>query len=60
MEKEKSMDPKVPSIAGQSTLFEGVIMVRGKSVGFVPVPGLDEDIVISTESLSFAIDGDIV
>lgn len=42
------------------SIFEGVIMVRGKGVGFVPLPGFDEDIVIPTESLSFAIDGDIV
>lgn len=47
MEKEKS-------------IHEGVIMVRGKSIGFVALPGFDEDIVIPTESLSFAIDGDIV
>jgi len=44
----------------ENATYEGVIMVRGKSVGFVPVPGLDEDVVIPTESLSFAIDGDIV
>jgi ribonuclease R len=42
------------------SIFEGVIMVRGKSVGFVALPGFDEDIVIPTEALSFAIDGDVV
>jgi len=47
MEKEKS-------------IYEGVIMVRGKGVGFVSVPDIEEDIVIATEALSFALDGDIV
>lgn len=44
----------------KSILFEGVIMVRGKGTGFVAVPGLEEDILISPESLSVALDGDIV
>lgn len=35
-------------------------MVRGKGTGFVAIPGHDEDIVIPPESLSFALDGDIV
>ena len=47
MEKEKS-------------IYEGVIMVRGKGVGFVSLPDHKEDIVIATESLSFALDGDVV
>ncbi|KKT79817.1 MAG: Ribonuclease R, partial [Parcubacteria group bacterium GW2011_GWF2_44_8] len=47
MEKEKS-------------IYEGVIMVRGKGVGFVSLPDHKEDIVIPTESLAFALDGDVV
>jgi ribonuclease R len=47
MEKEKS-------------IYEGVIMVRGKGVGFVNLADFEEDIVIATEALSFALDGDIV
>lgn len=42
------------------SIYEGVIMIRGKGTGFVSVPGYDEDIVIPTEALSFALDGDIV
>ncbi len=42
------------------TTHEGVIMVRGKGIGYVPVPNYDEDILIPTEALSFALDGDIV
>jgi ribonuclease R len=42
------------------TTYEGVLMIRGKGTGFVTVPGYDEDIVIATESLSCALDGDIV
>jgi len=42
------------------TIYEGIIMVRGRSVGFVNLPDFEEDIVIPTESLSFALDGDIV
>ncbi len=39
---------------------EGPIMVRGKGVGFVAHPDLEEDIVIEREALGFALDGDIV
>lgn len=42
------------------SIFEGIIMVRGKGVGFVAIPDQEEDIVIPTEALSFALDGDIV
>ncbi len=35
-------------------------MVRGKGTGFVRVDGFEEDILIATEALSFALDGDIV
>ncbi len=44
----------------KQSIHEGVIMIRGKGLGFVPVPGYDEDILIPTESLLTAIDGDIV
>ncbi len=47
-------------MAGEKSTFEGVIMIRGKGIGFVAVPGYEEDILIPTESLGFAIDGDIV
>ena len=39
---------------------EGIIMIRGKGTGFVSLPDHDEDIIIPPESLSFALDGDIV
>ena len=39
---------------------EGPIMVRGKGIGFVAHPDLEEDVVIERESLGFAMDGDIV
>lgn len=35
-------------------------MIRGKGTGFLRVEGNEEDVVIPTESLSFALDGDIV
>ena len=35
---------------------EGPIMVRGKGVGFVAHPDLEEDIVIEKENLGFALD----
>jgi ribonuclease R len=44
----------------EKSTYEGIIMVRGKGTGFVSVDGYDEDIVIAPESLSFALDGDIV
>lgn len=43
----------------QETL-QGVIMIRGKGTGFIAVTGHDEDILIPPESLSFALDGDVV
>lgn len=43
----------------QST-HEGVIMIRGKGTGFFAIPTEDEDVIIPTENLSFALDGDIV
>lgn len=44
----------------EKSIHEGVIMIRGKGTGFVAVPGQKEDVIIPTESLSFALDGDIV
>lgn len=35
-------------------------MIRGKGVGFVAHPDLEEDIVIERDALGFALDGDIV
>jgi len=40
--------------------YEGVIRVRGKGTGFVSVEDFLEDILITTENLNFALDGDIV
>jgi ribonuclease R len=43
--------------------YEGPLMVRGKGVGFFrrpEAPETEEDIVIATENLGFALDGDIV
>lgn len=44
----------------EKSTHEGPIMIRGKGTGFVAMPGLDEDVLIPPESLSFALDGDIV
>jgi len=43
-----------------TSAHEGVIMIRGKGIGFVAVPGEEEDILIATENLNCALDGDIV
>ena len=40
--------------------YEGPIMVRAKGTGFLNIPDIEEDILIAPESLSFALDGDIV
>ncbi len=40
--------------------LEGVIAVRGKGTGFVTVPGFEEDIIIESGNLGFALDGDLV
>jgi len=40
--------------------YEGPIMIRAKGTGFFVVEGLEEDVLIPPESLSFALDGDIV
>jgi ribonuclease R len=41
-------------------LLQGPIMVRGKGTGFFAVEDSEEDLIIAPESLSFALDGDIV
>jgi len=41
-------------------IYKGVIMIRGKGTGFIPLPGHTEDILISPESLGCALDGDVV
>jgi len=40
--------------------FEGVIAIRGRGIGFVPKPDMEEDILIDTSNLGFALDGDLV
>ncbi len=42
------------------TVYEGVLMVRGKGIGFVSIPDSEEDVVIEREALGFALDGDVV
>ncbi len=44
----------------KNAIYEGVIMVRGKGIGYLAIPGEDEDILIPNESLNTALDGDIV
>ena len=44
----------------ETQLYVGPLMVRGKSLGFFSIEGMEEDILIPTQSLSFALDGDIV
>ncbi len=45
---------------GKLQTYEGPIMIRAKGTGFFSVEGIEEDILIPPESLSFALDGDIV
>jgi len=40
--------------------YEGAIMIRGKGTGFFAAPNFEEDILITPENLSFALDRDIV
>jgi ribonuclease R len=40
--------------------IEGVLMVRGKGTGFVAIPDVEEDIIIESSGLGFALDGDTV
>lgn len=40
--------------------YEGVIRVRGKGTGFIGLEDFLEDILIVTENLNFALDGDVV
>jgi exoribonuclease R len=44
----------------ETTTHEGVIRVRGKGTGFVPLEDFLEDILILTDNLGFALDGDLV
>ena len=44
----------------KKSIYEGVIMIRGKGTGFVTVPDEPEDVLIPPESLNCALDGDIV
>lgn len=41
-------------------IHEGVIMIRGKGVGYVNLPHYEEDIVISANQTGTALDGDLV
>ena len=41
-------------------LLQGQIVIRGKNVGFFAVEDQKEDIIIATENLGYALDGDIV
>lgn len=41
-------------------IHEGVIMIRGKGVGYVNIPGFEEDVVIAPEDTKTALDGDFV
>lgn len=43
-----------------NNIHEGIILIRGKGIGFVAHPDFEEDIVIAKEDLGFALDGDIV
>lgn len=42
------------------TQIKGIIKIRGRKVGFVAIEGQEEDIVIPTEALGFALDSDVV
>jgi exoribonuclease R len=44
----------------QNTTHEGVIMIRGKGVGYLRLPDFEEDITIAPEDTNIALDGDIV
>lgn len=57
---DKSCSQCYTAHMSHSTRYEGALMIRGKGIGFVAIQGFDEDIVIPSESLSCALDGDIV
>ena len=42
------------------TVYEGVILIRGKGVGFVSHPDFNEDLIVENKDLGFALDGDVV
>jgi len=44
----------------ENKIFEGIIMIRGKGVGYIAVAGFDEDVVIAPEETGVALDSDIV
>lgn len=47
-------------MSNEKSIFEGPIMIRGKGIGFVSVPGEKEDILIPPESQNCSLDGDLV
>jgi ribonuclease R len=44
----------------ETKTYEGVIRVRGKGTGFIGLEDFLEDILIVTDNLNFALDGDVV
>ena len=44
----------------ENKTYEGIIRVRGKGTGFVGLEDFLEDILIVTDNLNFALDGDVV
>jgi len=42
------------------SIYEGVIMVRGKGTGFIALPQFNEDVIIERDNLGQALNGDIV
>lgn len=44
----------------EKATYEGIILIRGKGTGFVSIKDAEEDIVIPNDSLSFALNGDLV
>ncbi len=44
----------------ENKTYEGIILIRGKGVGFVSHPDFTEDLIVENENLGFALDGDVV
>src|SRR3989344_8079340 len=42
------------------TAYKGIIAIRGRGTGFVPLPEREEDILIPPEAVGLALDGDVV
>ena len=42
------------------TAYKGIIAIRGRGTGFVPLPDREEDILIPPEGVGLALDGDVV